>query len=328
MEQLQCNSSTKEITIPDVACFFWRHKITISTCVLITTIAAVIYSLIVPVKFQSQTILLTKTGAAKTSDFAQIAALAGVSMFSSGSTDISEFLPEVIKDRDFMLKVLTRKWLYSGDSLFLEQIWEMKPDTSRNDCAYAFETAKVNALRNGKFIVLTKDIKTGLLSLTTTFGNAQLTYDVNAYVLQLLDSFIRDNMRSQAKDKRQFIEQRIEEVSNELLQAENFLTSFKERNAVSLAPRVRLEEERLQRKVMINQEVYIELQKQYEMARIQEKNDQAIVQVIQQPEIPVVKYWPKRSLMVMQGMLIGFVFGILLVCGLHFYKSIAKVDNY
>jgi uncharacterized protein involved in exopolysaccharide biosynthesis len=121
---------------------------------------------------------------------------------------------------------------------------------------------------------------------------------------------MRESFRSQAQEKRKFIEERIAEVSIDLEKSENSLATFRERNMTTFAPKVFLEEQRLLRNQAMNQEIYIQLKKQYELARIEEKNDQPLIEVLQKPEIPIIRASPQRTKIVVLATMLGFVFSI------------------
>jgi len=134
---------------------------------------------------------------------------------------------------------------------------------------------------------------------------------LNLFTLNYISNYIRKSLKSQAKEKRVFIEERIKETKNELTKAENALAKFKERNLVSQAPKVMLEEGRLRRQVTLNQEIYIQFQKQYELTRIEELDDQALVQVVKNAEVPVLRTKPKRKIIVVILFIVGFITGNL-----------------
>jgi uncharacterized protein involved in exopolysaccharide biosynthesis len=79
-----------------------------------------------------------------------------------------------------------------------------------------------------------------------------------------------------------------------------------------MAPKVLVKEQRLQRQVMINQEVYIELQKQYEAARIQEKNDQPLIEVVMRPEVAIKRAAPSVGPILLLASFVGLIGGLLL----------------
>jgi hypothetical protein len=56
---------------------------------------------------------------------------------------------------------------------------------------------------------LKKDPKSGLLTLSSSAPDPQLSYDLNVFTLDFISSYIRNSLKSQAKEKRLFIEERI-----------------------------------------------------------------------------------------------------------------------
>jgi capsule polysaccharide export protein KpsE/RkpR len=305
-------SQSGAISIKEVLLFLWHNRILILGITVVVMIVSILVALFSPSVYQSTSKLVSKTPGNQTSgSMAQLAALAGVNVgVSSGTLDPSEYLPEVIKNYAFMQKLLKKKWLFNNDSLYFCQIFKMKPDTNVEDWQKKFDKKQSDEIREGNFIRLSKDFKTGLLTLTTQFPTPQLAYDVNIYCLDLIDKYILNSMKSQAKDKKSFIEQRLNDVKKDLADCENRLVGFKERNVNIIAPKVFLEEQRILRQIEFNQQVYIELQKQYELARIQELNDQPLIEVIAQPEPPIVRTKPKRKLILIFGTLFGVFMGV------------------
>lgn len=118
-------------------------------------------------------------------------------------------------------------------------------------------------------------------------------------------------MNYKATANRKFVEARLEEVKKDLSTSENNLRLYLERNRLRLDPVTQLEEARLRREVMINQEVMIQLQKQYEMAKIEEAKDLPVLDVIDSPRIPVEKSRPKRVKIVLMGLMLGLFLGAM-----------------
>lgn len=160
-----------------------------------------------------------------------------------------------------------------------------------------------------EFSILSKIKKTGILTLTVNMPDPKLAYEMNVFTLNNLSNYIRNSIQSQIKEKRYFIEKRIQEVKCNLEASENALALFKERNIMSTSPKVVLEEIRLNRNVTLNQELYIQLQKQYELALIEEKDDQALIQIIKNPEIPLQRSKPDRKKILLIGTILGLMAG-------------------
>ena len=306
------SSQYDEISLIDLLLILWKGKYIIIACTVLATVAGVNYSLNAKEIFSTSTLFVTKTGGSSSGgNLSQLASFAGINLMSSNNNVVtSEYLDKVIQDKNFISTLFERKWYFKGDSLPLEEILEIVPDTTLNNWKYTYFMTKIEAIRKGEIIKISKDSKTGILTLSANAPGPQLAYDFNRYTLDYINDYIRNSLKTQAKEKRVFIEERIKETKDELAKAENALVRFKERNIISQAPQVVLEEARLMRNVTLNQEVYIQFQKQYELAKIQELDDQTLIQVVKNPEVPVRRSKPKRSLIVMVSLIGGAFVGI------------------
>jgi len=74
------------------------------------------------------------------------------------------------------------------------------------------------------------------------------------------------------------------------------------------SPQLQLELERLLREVEIQTQIYITLQQQYELARIEEVKETPSVVILDVGNIAVDKYSPKWKMIVLIFMFIGILF--------------------
>lgn len=303
-----------ETSLFDLILFLWKGKYIIAACTVITTILGIIYAITATEIFSTSTTFILKTkGSGGGGNLSQLASLAGINIGSSNNLDPSNYLDKIIQDKEFITKLYEKKWLFKGDSLPLEQVLELVPDTTVTNWEYVFFMKKINSVRNGEFLLINKDAKTGILTLTSNASDPQLSYDLNLFTIHYISNYIRNSLKTQAIEKRIFIEERIKETKKELTKAENALAEFRERNLASVSPKVALEEGRLIRNVTLNQEIYIQFQKQYELVRIEELDDQTLVQIVKNPEIPIVRSKPKRKVIVIFSFVIGMFSGAFLV---------------
>jgi len=110
----------------------------------------------------------------------------------------------------------------------------------------------------------------------------------------------------QASLNREFIEGRQIEVKEQLTEFEDALKVFRERNrSIMESPQLQLEIERLMREVEIQTQVYITLQQQYELARIEEVKETPSVVILDEGKPAVEKEKPKRVSLVIISAIIG-----------------------
>ena len=95
-------------------------------------------------------------------------------------------------------------------------------------------------------------------------------------------------------------------MKEQLAEFEEVLKVFRERNrSIMESPQLQLEMERLLREVEIQTQVYITLQRQYELARIDEVKETPSVVILDKGRPAVKKDQPKRKKIVILAMFIG-----------------------
>jgi uncharacterized protein involved in exopolysaccharide biosynthesis len=139
----------------------------------------------------------------------------------------------------------------------------------------------------------------------------QLAADVLNKLVSELDRFIRTKRTTNASEQRKWIEARLVEVKQDLEKAENKLKEFREKNRqITSSPQLMLEQERLAREVQINSTLYVELKKQYELAKIEEIKNVPIINVLDEARPAAKKELPRRSTIVLTTLFLS-LFGIV-----------------
>lgn len=316
------NGNPNEVSLIDLILILWKYKFNVIICIILSMLIGIFYSFKQSDIYTTKTTFITKTKRNNNTALGQLAMLSGISFGSGGNIDPSEYLDKVIQDKEFLTTLFQHKWFFLEDSLSLEQIFEIKPDTTLSNWKYVYFISKLESIRKRKVLLINKDASTGILTLTTNAPSPQLSYDLNLYTIDYLSNYIRNSIKTQAQEKRRFIEERIKESKEELIKNENLLAQYKERNLMSNSPQVALEETRLIRNMTMSQEIYIQFQKQFELAKIEELDDQTLIQIVKNPEIPVKKSWPKRKLIWAVALLSGLFFGAFSAFFCHVFSSI------
>lgn len=270
--------------------------------------------------------VIYQSSSKSTAGLSSLAALAGISV-GGGGEDASAYLPEIVQSGDLLQTLLQQKWITTPtsakkqDTLLLEELWEIEPDTTEADWQLRKKEGLLKRLLEGNYVQFIQDKKTSVITLTTEFEDPRVAYDVNVFLFQELNNTLVNKMNFKASANRKFIEGRLAEVKDDLRRSENNLRNYRERNRLRLDPGDMLEDSRLQRDVLINQEVMIQLQKQYEMAKIEEAKDMPVLDIIDSPRKPVEKSKPLRRKMVMGGFFIGLILGMLAALGYDLWQE-------
>jgi len=148
------------------------------------------------------------------------------------------------------------------------------------------ETRERGFLEIRNLLSVSSNSKTGVITLTVTTRDAILSADIAARLLVLLDEFNQERRRSQATAERLFTERRLEEVRRELREAEARQLQFLEKNRnFSGSAELRFEQDRLEREVVMRQQVYTSLAQAHEQARIEEVRDTPVISVVELPTV-------------------------------------------
>lgn len=166
------------------------------------------------------------------------------------------------------------------------------------------------------------DNQTFLVTLGIETRYPQLSADILNTLIRELDEFIRTKRTTSASEQRKWIEGRLEQVKFDLERAENRLKNFREANRViSGSPQLQLEQGRLVRDVEINNTLYVELKKQYEIAKIEEIKNIPIINVLDPARPPARKENPKRSVIVLLTFFLSAFVSLFLVIVVNRYEA-------
>lgn len=246
-----------------------------------------------------------------------LARFAGFGGGSQGtSSDPSAYFSDILMDEDFLGKLNDRRWPHKGDSLELPAVWKIEADRTQAGWESRARASTVGILRNPKRIKLVKNRANGVFVLDTFFESPDLSREMNRHLIQLFNDYIREDLLSNTRNKRIFIEGRLTDVDAELRRNEDALTRYLERNKSIDSPELVAQRSRLTRAQSITQEIYLQLRKEYEAAKIEELKDLPLIEIISKPTLTDSPARGKERLLVPAAGIAGLLTGILLALAL------------
>lgn len=244
-----------------------------------------------------------------------IGALAGELGFSLPGADpmsSPDFYAAVMESRSLLARTLQTRFPVPGvtgarpDSALLIDILEIEDDTPRE----RLETG-VEWLRDHSSARV--DNKTGTIEFSVELPDPDLAAAVTGHMVGLLNDFNQRTRNLRARERRKFTETRSAEAQKDLNAAEDDLRAFLSRNRqFEFSPQLTFEHGRLERQVTMRQEVYQTLQREFEIARIEEVNDTPVLTVVDQPVAPAKPSSPKRIRMALVAAVLGTLLGVSL----------------
>lgn len=281
----------------------------------IAALVLVVLFFIISPYYESTVTILPEYGNKNTNigQFSDLAALAGVKVGEGAPTEIYQVLAtsESVLEPVIYKKYSTKEY---KDSVNLIQYFDIEPDNSlspKRQQRKMFIKAYDKLSKN----LLTTDLDriTKVLNITVTMPESDLSALVANNVVKSLDYYIRTKRKSYASEQRFYIEKRLLQVKDSLTAAENKLKNFREENRLVASPSLLLVQGRLLRNVDILQAVYIELNKQLEIAKIDEIKETPVLNVKELAKDPIIKAGPKRGII-----FIAIMFTSILLSSLYF----------
>jgi uncharacterized protein involved in exopolysaccharide biosynthesis len=144
---------------------------------------------------------------------------------------------------------------------------------------------------------------------------------------KLLQEHITQYKINKATDQLNFVEQRYLEKKKEFESAQDRLARFRDQNKNVTSAVARTDEERLQSEYSIAMNVYNELAKQMEQAKIQVKQETPVFSVLEPAMVPREKSKPKRALILIIWIFLGGIIGTGMVFGRVFAKDVREKWN-
>ncbi|MBK9284676.1 MAG: hypothetical protein IPM51_10225 [Sphingobacteriaceae bacterium] len=269
-----------------------RKKLFIVNGVVAVILLVYLYLIANPY-FESTVTILPEYGSKSTtlSGLSQLASLAGVRVGEGAPTEIYQniILSETVLGSVIYAKYRTEEF---NQPVNLIQYF-LKGDTIKY-------SERKNFLKIYEMLVKYKlrtnlERFTRILTLTVTMPESKLSAEVANKIAESLDLYVRTKRKTYASEQSFYLEKRTAQVKDSLSLAEEKLKSFREQNRVILqSPALLLQQGRLMRDLEILNAVYIELNKQLEIAKIDDIRETPIVNIKEWAEDPVIKTGPKR----------------------------------
>jgi len=353
-----------EIDLLELAKIFWNGRKTIGKYILIAGLFGVIIALVSPKQYTATTTIVpqTSSSANKLGGLSSLAAMAGFNLDNATSGEILSptVYPEIVSSVPFQMDLMTIPFSFAEVnhpvSLYEYYSEISKPNVLSLIGKYTIglpgviisaikgdSELKTNPENKGP-IALTKkqekvrkmiadqvtlnlDAKQGFITLQAAFPEALLSAQVADQARELLQKYITRFKIEKASDKLLFIEQRYEEKKKEFEKAQTRLAYFSDQNKNVTSAVARTEEVRLQGDYTIAMNVYNELAKQLEQAKIQVKEETPVFSILEPAMVPREKSKPKKGMILAIWLFLGGIIGVGIVFGREYLKDIRMKWN-
>jgi uncharacterized protein involved in exopolysaccharide biosynthesis len=282
----------------------------------VVVIGTMILLLLTPNRYTSRATILPST---KNQDLSGLKAMAGLAGFHIAETNTSALYPVILKSRHIQEAVTAKRYSFSNEGqkheLTLQEYFAQdNPDRLRAALAGITD--------------ISSDSRTGEIAVAVETEYPRLSQAIVQEYLDELEAYNLHKRRSSARENEQYLARQLVEARQKLEAAEDSLEQFRLANADwarTGSPEVLKQHGRLERDVQMNSSIYLLLQQQHEMAKLEAQKDLPIVRILDQPSLPTVKSGPFRAkLLVLTAILAFFLtVGGVVVADLtiHFWRG-------
>ena len=271
--------------------------------------AAAVLSFLLPPRYQAVTTIIPAMTPDRASQFGSMMgpSMEDLAFQASVRSGSSAMYPSIVRSRRLLERVLAMRFPTGRESprTLIDLIQARGSGAMRTELAVRALQRRVDA---------TLDRRTGVLTIRVDSPFPTVASGIANALSSLLQDFVVHSLASQAGENRKFIEGRLQEVTLDLANAEEQLRLFRERNLrIGNSPHLLLQEGRLIRGVRAQEEIYISLRRQYELTKVQEQRDVPVLNILDAAAVPSFRTSPKRGVMTVVGLLLGFSLGSALV---------------
>ncbi|MGH7539627.1 MAG: GNVR domain-containing protein, partial [Gemmatimonadota bacterium] len=163
-------------------------------------------------------------------------------------------------------------------------------------------------------------VETGIVRFSVETWWPHVSEELAARLLARVNEFDLNTRQTQAGRERAFLVGRVEEARADLQTVEERLLRFLEQNRrIESSPALQYENERLERQVSLQQEVYTTLAQALEQAKIEEVRDTPVITVVEQPILPAE---PDERGLLLRAILAA-LFGLLVAALVTIFREVS-----
>ena len=312
-ERTTARSSDAVRRIADILRRFWRP---VAVVVALSVAVAVLPALLSPSRYTARSSFIPYSQRIN-SMFSGLAERLGVDV-GQDKGQSPAFYADLVLATEVLRQAVTTQYDVAGAPARKKTLIEAYD--VRGDTPALREESAMERLREN--IIVGANQRTGLISLSVTATDPQLAQQVNARLIDRVNSLNLQRRQSQGAAERRFTEARLDQLQGELHVAEDRYAAFLSRNrGYQTDPELVSTARRLEQEVSLRRQMVISLAGAAEQAKLDEVRDTPNITVIDPPNLPARADPRGLALKLILGVVGGLVFGAALAFVLEARRS-------
>lgn len=352
----------EEIDLIEILKPLWIKRKFILKIVVIFMFLGLVIALLTPKQYTASTTIVPQSSDNKSSmgGLSGLAAMAGINLNTSTSMGISpKMYPQIINSVPFQLELMNAPVKFSTieKPISLYQYYDefykpgflsilkkytvglpgvivnaIKGKNNENKIPTANQLdeqpiqltqkqVKIKKITE-KLIEANINDKEGYVKLSCTMPDAVACADLVEVSQNLLQKYVTNFKIKKAKAQHDFIESRYNEAKKRYEDAQMRLAYFRDHNQDMATSMARAQVDQLNGEFTLQYNVYSELAKQLEQAKIQVKEDTPVFSIIEPVMVPKEKSKPNRPMIIAVFIFLGFIGCCGYILGKQYWKDI------
>ena len=320
-----------EIDIIDLLKKLYNSRKIIIYTTIIFSIIGIAFAFLLPLKYNSTTVFITQNQETRSTSLSGVANLVGINLGSQnyGNEIPLSLYPKIFSTPQFK-RGLLHEFIDMNNSIKLHEYISNKYnlDTINNEISNDIRVSKteesmfeiINSITQ-----LSVNLDDGFVTISTNIDNAEHSAIISKKSREILQSIIIKNRIEKANQTLKFTEEQLQIKRKEFEDIQSKLSLFKDTNLNIVNNSYLSEQSELEAEFEIINSVVIELSKQVEEAKIQVKRDSPIFSTIKEVTIPNKRSSPKRKIIVLTFIVIGFLSSTIFVLTKDSFLNIYKL---
>ena len=342
-ESVDANSKSDEITLRDLIFPIWKSRKSILLITITFAILGGVLAFLTPDTYTASSTFMpqtTQSGGGLSGSLGGLASLAGIDLNAprAGGDIPPSMFATVLASEPFRKRILDAKILVNGDSVSYRSYLENQPASAfgtiqeytiglpgkvielfskkEDQKQKENQTNGLQPLSNKEYGLLSaisgkvsilNDKKEGVITISVVEGDPIIAAQVTKVTEIVLQEWISDHKKKNAKAQYDFIAKQFEEKQKEFFSIQNQLANYMDRNQNVLAATYLTQLERIQAEFDLVNTVYSELAKQKEQAAIQLSQATPTFSVLDPVKIPKKRTGPNKRMYIFVSSFIGLV---------------------
>lgn len=251
---------------------------------------------------------------------------------SLGINDLSPennfYIPDIIESSSLREEIVNKKWKTNKfpEPVNLITYWKLDNKSFFSNLLLSFKNYfnafeyndellyEYEAIKILDDLIYVDEQNSGLIEVKVLMEEPKLAVDVVDFISEYVIAYVTNEQRKFASKTREYLENRLLLAKEDLYNSENELTDFRTKYPLNLdTPNLQLERLRLIRTVDVNQEVFITIRKQYELAKIEESKERLFINILDSGKQNIYKEYPKRFIIIISFLLLGLIVSVLYI---------------